>query len=68
MITNKMILLAAVIVNNLSNSHTITSVALVTELGGRTALIISTKNGAKRYEWDKHTESFMFRCNSPIAR
>lgn len=66
MITNKMILLAAVIVNNLSNSHTITSVALVTEFGVNTVLLIKTKNIAKRYEWDKHTESFMFRCNSPI--
>lgn len=63
MITDKMMLLAAVIVNNLSSSNKVLSVVLDTELGGHEVLIISTEGVTKRYEWDKHTESFIFRRN-----
>lgn len=65
MITDKMMLLAAVIVNNLSGSNKISSVVLDTELGGHKTLTVSTESITKRYEWDEHTESFIFRRNYP---
>ena len=49
MITDKMMLLAAVIVNNLSGSNKISSVVLDTELGGHKTLTVSTESITKRY-------------------
>ena len=65
MITDKMMLLAAVIVNNLSSTNKILSVVLDTELGGHKILTVSTEGITKRYEWDEHTESYIFRRNYP---
>ncbi|MBQ8965880.1 hypothetical protein [Ruminococcus sp.] len=65
MITDKMMLLASVIVNNLGGSNTVYGLTLE-EQGGVMELTISTETAAKRYEWNYSTESFEFRRNYPI--